>query len=129
MTLTDPVGLNPGSLTSNDIVVVGPNGAALPVTYQATTIVSSTEDIVTYQVSPPQPGNYQIDLIAGQIADVVRPHSPAQTLGGFQTSPPAAATTTPGSVPQASGTAGLVPTQIKETLPPNVIAGTRVRAR
>jgi len=125
VTYTDAAGLNASSLRADDVVVVAPNGAAIPVTFGSTTVVSSTQDVVTYNVSPPQAGEYRIFLIAGQVTDNLGDTAPGQSLGAFDAVVPSPGAA--GSSATAGGVAVLTPTQVTETIPADVTAGARFR--
>ncbi|QUY44821.1 carbohydrate-binding domain-containing protein [Acaryochloris marina] len=81
----DATGLDEATIDTNDITVIGPNGA-LPVT----SVVNNADGTVTYTISAPggswdeaDDGSYTVTLQAGEVADVLGNIVPELLLGTF----------------------------------------------
>jgi hypothetical protein len=115
VSLSDPAGLDVGSLTSSSVAVIGPDGSALPVTLLSVTSASADDAVAAFQVpSPAAAGNYDVQLVGGQVADPSGNRAAGQDLGTFT-----AVSTTP--TPTPAGTS----VSIQGGVPDTATAGNR----
>ena len=140
VTYTDDGALNPASVSAGDVVVYGPGGTSLPVTLEAVTTVSQGEDVVTCQVpAPSTPGQYEVVLVGGRLADAAGNTAGQQTLGTFVVggaTPSPTPTPTPTPTPVSGPTPTPTPTgttspgagpqgSIAGGLPASVVGGSK----
>ena len=117
MTFSDPAGLNQSSLAANAVRVFTPEGVSLPVTFVTGTNVSATEDIATFEVpAPTETGDYEIDLVNGQVSDPLGNVDLGRNLGTFAVIAPVSS---PTPTPTSTST-GLV-ASIGSSFPTSVI--------
>jgi len=119
------VALSRPTINNNNVTVLGPQGAVLPVTLGAITIADDQDITATYQIkAPPYSGTYYIIMVGNSVSDVDGNTVASEDLGTFTvTGGPSTPTPTP--TPTPTGPQPVLVSSLPGTLPGAVTEGAK----